>query len=221
MIQCTGAMSLDADRKSNHRMTEHESGPTLAELVERTRRRDERAFAALVKVVWWRVMLHIVRGRVPAHDRDAVAYDAAESLYEAIRKSQAPDGSNPASFFACVRTITKRRVVDYQRSRRPLPEKAIREIAASRSAANDTSPEFEPPELAAVEECLGGIEEKRRYWVISYFFQGLSTRALERQTGTPASTIRVKIGEALAWLRDCLRSHGVDVEPVSGRGILR
>jgi len=162
-------------------MTNQGSEHSLAELVERTRCRDEQAFAALVKVVWWRIMLHVVRGRVPAHDRDAVAYDAAESLYEAIRKYQAPDGSNPASFFACVRTITRRRVVDYKRSQRPLPEKAMREIATARSAGNDSSPAFEPPELAALEECLGGIEEKGRFLIITHFFQGLSTRTLVLQ----------------------------------------
>jgi RNA polymerase sigma factor (sigma-70 family) len=161
-----------------------------------------------------------VRRQVPLHDVDDVAYRVFESLYEAIRTSNAPDGSKPASFFAFLRTIAKRRVVDYRRGRRSLPEAALREVAALRAAASEPPDEFEPRELAAVEECLDGLDEEPFHLVVSYFYRGISTRAIETQTGTPASTVRMRIARALQRLRDCLRSHGIAVDSVPGSAIV-
>jgi len=204
------------------RMTGPDLHHSLAELVERTRHGNQRAFEALLKLLWSRVMIYVsIRGRVAAHDADAVAFDVFESLYEAIRDSHAPNGSNPASFFACVRTIAKRRVADYWRAQRTVPEAALREMAAVRAVANDAQDEFEPDELMAVEECLGGLEEEPLYLVVSHYFRGLSTRALEGQTGTPASTVRLKITRALRILRECLESHGISLDAATSRATLR
>lgn len=185
----------------------------LVHLVERTRNGDQRAFEALLRLLWQRVMLYVAgRGGVTGLDADAVAMDVFESLYEAIRKSNVPDGSKAAAFFAAVRTIAQRRVADYRRSRHALPEAAKWELAARRSHADDVPDHLEPEEWAAFEECLQGLDEEPRHLVLCHYFQKLSTRALERQTGTPASTVRLRIAQALRILGDCLRSRGIVLE---------
>ena len=202
-------------------MPEADPQQSLVELVERSRNRDQRAFEVLLRQLWPRVMFHVAgRGGIPAVDVDAVAFEVFAALYQAIRESHAPDGSRPAAFFACVRTIAKRRVSDFWRGRRPLPEAAMREVAMRREAAGKPPDEAEPEEWLAVEDCMGSLEDEPRLLIVLHYFQNLSTRKLASQTGKPASTVRLIISRALAVLADCLRSHGIVGDVVATREIV-
>src|SRR5271163_985625 len=179
------------------------AGDDLADLLSRIAARDEAAFAALYRQT--SAKLYGVVARILTRG-DA----GAEALQEAyVRIWEKAGDFNPAkgSPLAWMATIARNRALDEVRRVRPSSLEDMPEGFEPAADAVDPLAQRDRSErLAALLDCLKGLEAERREAILLAYYRGFSREALARRFDKPVPTIKTWLRRGLLQLRDCLAS---------------
>jgi RNA polymerase sigma-70 factor, ECF subfamily len=178
-------------------------GNDLTQLLSRIAGRDAAAFSILYKQT--SAKLYGVVARILT--RGDVAADVLQEVYVRIWEKAGEFDPVRGSPLAWMATIARNRALDEVRRVRP-------------SSLEDQPEGFEPAAeeidplatrersegLAALVDCLKGLDEEKRSVVLLAYYRGLSREALSKRFGRPVPTIKTWLHRSLAQLRDCLAS---------------
>ncbi|MFF9901088.1 sigma-70 family RNA polymerase sigma factor [Streptomyces longispororuber] len=179
-----------------------EPQPDLQELLARTARGDQEAFAAVYDRVAGAV-LGLVRSVVRDH---AQSEEVAQEVLLDIWRTAPRYRPEKAPAMAWVMTLAHRRAVDRVRSAQA---SAAREHKA---ALLDRTPEFDEVseqvetrlEREQVRRCLRALTEVQRQSVTLAYYRGLTYREVAELLALPLGTVKTRLRDGLIRLRDCL-----------------
>jgi RNA polymerase sigma-70 factor (ECF subfamily) len=139
--------------------------------------------------------------------------DAADLLQETFARAFRSLGTFDASrgsFRPWLSTIA-RNVARKQWARRPQPDHFDPEMAEEMLGVEDNphASTAEREEIDSLRDCIARLPELLIRIVHLRYVEGRTTRGISAATGTPEATVRLRLGEAQAKLRECLRSKGV------------
>jgi RNA polymerase sigma-70 factor (ECF subfamily) len=147
------------------------------------------------------VAMRIVRDRDAAHD---VLQDAFLQVWQRAATYQRELGSARGWLY----TVVRHRALDVARrsGREVAAGDALEAIADARQAhensdAHDTLPHAD---AAALERCLGKLDERRRNCILSAFVEGWTHEQIAQQTAAPVGTVKSWIRRGLIALKECL-----------------
>jgi RNA polymerase sigma-70 factor, ECF subfamily len=172
------------------------------ELLGRTARGDERAFAALYDLVSARVY-----GLIRRVLRDpAQAEEVAQEVMVEVWRNAARFDSNKGTATSWIFTIAHRRAVDRVRAEQAGADR-LRKVAAS----GVETPYDEVVESATarleqqqVRRCLDGLTELQREAITLAYYGGHSYREVADLLGAALPTVKTRMRDGLIRLRDCL-----------------
>ena len=177
-------------------------GPAaLDELLRRTARGDETAFAQLYDLTAPRVYglaLRVLRGPALAEEV------AQEALVEVWRTASRFD-SERGSAISWVLTLAHRRAVDRVRSTQASEERERRVAAASQTAHDDVSEQvLGRLERQAVRRCMSSLTDMQREAIGLAYYGGYTYREVSQLLSVGLSAVKTRIRDGLIRLRDCL-----------------
>lgn len=177
-------------------------GSALDELLRRTARGDEAAFARLYDLTAPRVYglaLRVLRGPGLAEE---VAQEALVEIWRTASRFDPERGSA----ISWVLTLTHRRAVDRVRSTRASDEREQRVAAASRQTAHDDVSEqvLGRLEHQAVRRCLNSLTDMQREAISLAYYGGYTYREVAQLLSVGLSAVKTRIRDGLIRLRDCL-----------------
>ncbi len=178
-------------------------GPAaLDELLRRTARGDETAFAQLYDLTAPRVYglaLRVLRGPALAEEV------AQEALVEVWRTASRFD-SERGSAISWVLTLAHRRAVDRVRSTQASEERERRVAAASQQTAHDDVSEqvLGRLERQAVRRCMSSLTDMQREAIGLAYYGGYTYREVSQLLSVGLSAVKTRIRDGLIRLRDCL-----------------
>jgi RNA polymerase sigma-70 factor (ECF subfamily) len=145
------------------------------------------------------VALRIVRNRELAHD---VLQDAFLQVWQRASTYQRALGSARGWLY----TVVRHRALDeLRRSGRETPVgDDLEAIADARQAADRAMPD-PPADSAALERCLGQLDERRRDCILRAFVEGWTHEQIASHTSTPVGTVKSWIRRSLIALKECLQ----------------
>jgi RNA polymerase sigma-70 factor, ECF subfamily len=162
-------------------------------LVERARKGDHDAFAALVDANLAR--LDTV-ARLVLRDRELASDAVQETLIRAWR--HLPGLRDPDRFDAWLRRLTMNACMDLARHRRRRPiEVELTELALSGSS--DASPDVGDREL--LDDALARLDAEHRAVVVLHYYLGLQLPEVAAALGIPTGTAKSRLHYALAAMR--------------------
>ncbi|SNY23433.1 ECF RNA polymerase sigma factor SigK [Paractinoplanes atraurantiacus] len=171
-------------------------------LLVRVARGDEQAFARLYDLVAPRVYGLVRRVlRDPSHAEEV----AQEVLVEVWRRAPQydPERGTPTAW---IFTIAHRRAVDRARSEQAAADRTLRIGIQAIDTPYDTVADEVATRLERrqVRSCLDGLTELQRQAVTLAYFQGNTYPQVAEMLGAPLPTIKSRMRDGLARLRDCL-----------------
>ncbi len=179
------------------------AGDDLPGLLSRVAARDAAAFAALYRQT--NAKLYGVVARIVS--RGDVAADVLQEAYVRIWEKAGDFDPLKGSALAWMATIARNRALD--EVRRVRPASLEDQPDGFEPAAEDVDPlaaRERSEGLAALIDCLKGLDEEKRAIVLLAYYRGSSREALAKRFGRPAPTIKTWLRRSLAQLRDCLAS---------------
>jgi RNA polymerase sigma-70 factor (ECF subfamily) len=186
------------------------------ELLRRTARGDERAFASLYDVLAPRVY-----GLAKRVVRDAAQAEevAQEALVEVWRTASRFDSAR-GSATSWVLTITHRRAVDRVRSAQAGADRERRVAAASVDTPYDDVVEEVTASLEhqQVRRCLTGLTGLQREAITLAYYGGYTYREVAEKLNTALPTIKTRMRDGLIRLRDCLGVEVASTDAPTARG---
>jgi RNA polymerase sigma-70 factor, ECF subfamily len=192
-----------ADPRREPRLTAVPGEPESPEaLLHRTALGEDAAFAALYDVMSPRVYglcLRVLRDPAQAEE---VAQEVLVEVWRTATRFDARRGSAGA----WITTIAHRRAVDRVRSAQAAGDRE------RRAAAKDAEPEYDAVAEAAagrlehrqVRRCLKTLTELQRQAVTLAYYGGHTYRQVATLLETAVPTVKTRIRDGLAKLRDCL-----------------
>lgn len=174
----------------------------LATLLERSAQGDAEAFAGVYDQVAGPV-LGVARRVV---NNAALAEEVAQDVLVEVWQSAHRYVPERGSAFGWVMTIAHRRAVD--RVRRTQSSADREERAARLNPGDDHDQVAEEVEAgmerAEVRRCLDSLSELQQESVRLAYVGGLTYREVAEHLDTPLGTVKTRLRDALARLRDCL-----------------
>ena len=178
------------------------AGPDLADLLRRSARGDEDAFAALYDATSRRVyglVLRVVRD-------PAMSEEVAQEVYLDVWRQSArfdPDRGNALSWLL---TIAHRTAVDRVRSSEASRRRDDAHVAATREVDFDTTAETAHASLEAqrVRRALTTLTDAQRNAVELAYLGGYTHTEVARLLDVPLGTAKTRIRDGLIRLRDTL-----------------
>jgi RNA polymerase sigma-70 factor (ECF subfamily) len=137
----------------------------------------------------------------------ALAEEVAQEAMVEIWRSAGRFDPARGSARAWVSTIAHRRAVDRVRAERAAQEREAKAAArASDGAAFDQVAESVAVRLEQeqVRNCIGGLTELQRESVTLAYYNGYTYPQVADALGVPLGTVKTRLRDALAKLRDCL-----------------
>jgi RNA polymerase sigma-70 factor, ECF subfamily len=136
----------------------------------------------------------------------AEAEDALQDVYTTVWRKAAQFDPGKASAMAWLAMIARNKAIDRLRAMPATQARASFEVAqnledhgASPAQAAETS-----KDRARLEQCLEGLEPKRRSLIRAAFFDGLTYEELAARIEAPLGSIKSWIRRGLLQLRECL-----------------
>jgi RNA polymerase sigma-70 factor (ECF subfamily) len=187
---------------SGERDTTAEHGdPPLDVLLQRVARGDQAAFESV-----YDQLAGPVYGLVRMVLRDSAQSEevAQEVLLEAWRTASRFDPARGGAA-AWVLTIAHRRAVDRVRSEAAATERERRSAAAGPTWPDDVAESVAASlEAERVRRCLGGLTQLQRESITLAYYQGYTYPQVAASLGVALGTVKARIRDGLARLRDCL-----------------
>ena len=179
------------------------AGEGLGDLLRQVAARDAAAFAALYKQT--NAKLYGVVARILT--RGDVAADVLQEAYVRIWEKAGDFDPVRGSPLAWMATIARNRALDEARRVRPVSlEDQPEGFEPAAEQINPLAARERSEGLAALVDCLKGLDEEKRAVVLLAYYRGLSREALAKRFGRPVPTIKTWLHRSLAQLRDCLAS---------------
>jgi RNA polymerase sigma-70 factor (ECF subfamily) len=178
------------------------AAPSPGDLLERTARGDEEAFAALYDALGARVFGLVRRVlRDPQHAEDVTQ----EVFLEIWRRAGSFDPARGGGV-SWVLTLAHARAVDRVRSTQAA--RARDTAVAQRSTVRDVDTVIEAVENAlerrAVRRCLAALTDLQRESVKLAYYNGYSYAEVAALLRVPLPTVKTRMRDGLIRLRDCL-----------------
>lgn len=187
------------------------SGEASADLLDRARRGDGRAFEALVREHERRLYGHVARIVGPGPDAEDVAQEALVSAWRSLGTFEG------TSFRAWLFRIATNRAIDLIRARRRRGELPLDppEDAEEPAWAEPAAPGPEPAEiagdreaLAVVEVALRAVPAEQRAALLLRDVEGFSYEEIARITAVEIGTVKSRIHRARLAVRNVLVRRG-------------
>jgi RNA polymerase sigma-70 factor (ECF subfamily) len=194
-IRCVVEPSGERDKTAEH------GDPPLDVLLQRVARGDQAAFEAV-----YDQLAGPVYGLVRMVVRDGAQSEevAQEVLLEAWRTASRFDPARGGAA-AWVLTIAHRRAVDRVRSEAAATERERRSAAAGPTRPDDVAETVAASlEAERVRRCLGGLTQLQRESITLAYYQGYTYPQVAASLGVALGTVKARIRDGLARLRDCL-----------------
>ena len=173
----------------------------MSDLLRQVAAGDTTAFAALYKQT--SAKLYGVVARILT--RGDAAADVLQEVYVRIWEKAGDFDSAKGSPLAWMATIARNRALDEVRRVRPASLEDQPEGFEPAAEEIDPLATRERSEgLAALVDCLKGLDEEKRAVVLLAYYRGFSREALAKRFGRPVPTIKTWLHRSLAQLRDCL-----------------
>ncbi|GAB3197717.1 sigma-70 family RNA polymerase sigma factor [Nocardioides hungaricus] len=178
------------------------SGPDLVELLRRSSRGDESAFAQLYDATGSRVhglALRVVRNPAQAEE---VTQEAFLEIWRTASRFD-PDRGSPLSWLL---TITHRKAVDRVRSAEAASRRDVAYQHRNQQVAHDATAEAAQASLEArrVRGALADLTEVQREAVGLAFLGGYTHTEVATMLDLPVGTAKTRIRDGLIRLRDAL-----------------
>lgn len=175
----------------------------LSGLLSRVAAGDEAAFATLYRLTSARLN-GVVARILPGKD---AAAEALQDAYVRIWRRAADFDPAKGSPLGWMATIARNRALDEVRRVRPLSLDDMPENFEPEAEAVDPLASREASEgLAALIDCLKGLDDERRAMLMLAYYHGASREALAKRFDRPVPTIKTWLRRGLAELRKCLGS---------------
>jgi RNA polymerase sigma-70 factor (ECF subfamily) len=175
----------------------------LAELLRRVAARDAAAFATLYRETQSK-LYGVVARILTRGDRSG---EALQEAYVRIWEKAGDFDPSKGSPIAWMATIARNRALDEVRRVRPSSLEDMPEGFEPAADAVDPLAQRDRSErLAALLDCLKGLEAERREAILLAYYRGFSREALARRFDKPVPTIKTWLRRGLLQLRDCLAS---------------
>jgi RNA polymerase sigma-70 factor (ECF subfamily) len=147
------------------------------------------------------VALRIVRDRDAAQD---VLQDAFVQVWQRAATYQRALGSARGWLY----TVVRHRALDsLRRARHEVAVGEDLEMLADALQAKELPADDHLPaqaDAAALERCLGTLDERRRDCIVQAFVEGYTHEQIARQSDTPVGTVKSWIRRGLIALKECL-----------------
>jgi RNA polymerase sigma-70 factor, ECF subfamily len=179
------------------------TGDDLARLLSRVAARDAAAFSAVYSQT--NAKLYGIVARIL--NRGDAAADVVQEAYVRIWERAGEFDPHKGSPLAWMATIARNRALD--EVRRVRPGSLEDQPESFEPAADDADPlaaRERSEALAALINCLQGLENEKRAIVLLAYYRGLSREALAKRFGRPVATIKTWLHRSLTQLKDCLAS---------------
>ncbi len=174
----------------------------LSGLIARVAAGDEAAFAVLYRMT--AAKLNGVVARILPPD---AAGEALQDAYVRIWRKAADFDAAKGSALAWMATIARNRALDEVRRVRPVSLEDMPDGFEPQADAIDPLASREKSEgLAALIDCLKGLDDEKRNLLMLAYYRGASREDLAKRFGAPVPTIKTWLRRSLTQLRTCLGS---------------
>lgn len=178
-------------------------------LISLARDGDEDAFCELVQLYQARVRTYI--GRF-IRDPNVVDDLAQNTFLSSFRKLESWRGD--AALGTWLLAIARNEALMYLREERLRREResaslpgALARWTRERMASDEASVDAHESELAALEECLEGLQEHSARLVREFYFEGRTAREISEVSGKKEVSVWVTIMRIRRALRDCIQAR--------------
>jgi len=181
-------------------MVSNAAAEALQELMRGVVRRDRAAFAALYDRTapqLFGIALRILRQREEAED-------VLQETYVAVWDRAASFDPERGSVMTWLVTVLRHRAIDRRRRRAHLEDRlgSEEDLLALTAAATDEADRGAG--LAALQKCLGELEEHPRRAVLLAYAYGYTHEELAKLLTTPVGTVKSWVRRSLERLKRCL-----------------
>ena len=158
-----------------------------------------RQYGKVVHTLCYRLLKDRARAEDVMQETFKKAYETIDTLHD------------PKRLGAWLNSIARNRSIDILRAekRADAHRTAVTQEAADAAAAPALEALTSHEERRALEDCLDALTPEKRDAVLGRFFAHLEYGELAAATGEKADTVRIRVGRAMAELRDCLERKGV------------
>jgi len=181
-------------------MVSHAGADELQELMRGVVRRERAAFAALYDRTapqLFGIALRILRQREEAED-------VLQEAFVAVWDRAASFDPGRGSVMTWLVTVLRHRAIDRRRRRAHLEDRlgSEEDLLALTAAATDASDRG--ASLAALQKCLGELDEQPRRAVLLAYAYGYTHEELAGRLTTPIGTVKSWVRRSLERLKRCL-----------------
>jgi len=170
---------------------------------------DARAFGALYALQAPRVMGYFLRSGFARAEAEDLTQDTFVRVFKSLGTFDPNRGKFGYWVATIARNVTRRRWSSRKSPENFDPELAEEMIAGPSDAASGVNAASEGEEIDAVRDCISILQEELRSVVYFRYVKGMTTRGISVETSMPEATVRLRLNEASARIRSCLRSKGI------------
>lgn len=179
-----------------------EPSDAIGVLLNRASRGDRSAFEQIYDEVSGSVLgiaVRVIRNRAIAEE---VAQEVLVEVWRRSARYEAQRGSGKA----WIMTIAHRRAVDRVRHEQAMADRDVNAASAAESRPFDEVSETVETglEREQVRRCLDGLTELQRESVALAYYDGYTYREVARLLDSPLGTIKTRMRDGIARLRDCM-----------------
>ncbi|MET9020106.1 ECF RNA polymerase sigma factor SigK [Actinopolymorpha sp. NPDC004070] len=179
-----------------------DTSPTADDLLPRVALGDKDAFGALYELLASQVFGVVCRVlRNPSH-----AEEVSQEVFVEIWRTASRFDPSRGSVRTWATTLAHRRAVDRVRSEQAATDRERRAAAGDNSRAYDQVVEEVTASLEQeqVRRCLGSLTDLQRQAVTLAYYVGYNYREVAEVLGANLATVKTRMRDGLARLRDCI-----------------